>query len=464
MERPHPGRPNAILARPWLAVFVPINAATSGFGVALPLLILVTLGAAWTEVALAATLVNIAVIFASIFWGWVSDRYPTRRRLLLLNYAGYGVLYIALSQTHTVGALLAVYALIGLITPAGSNAASLLILEKFSAEERPSAYASYQLMSIIGGVAGLLTGFFWLSASLPLPPLLLVLAALCFASVVGVWFGVREPKRSLATIQVARHVDSLSARVAHPAGGRMLSVPFFPRRPDISAAGYRRLQRWIREEAHHELPLILAASFLFNMASNLFNISYTPYLYSVGIGAASIFLVNLSNNVAQGFLYPTTGTMTNRVGADRLVRESTYVRSLGYLAVAGFTFIPMVVAVAFVSNVIAFGILGGAIAFYSTTSGIILYRALEGRDAGTLLGFNSALGGIAAVLGAALSGVLSVFGSYRLTFLVSAGCLLASLPLWSAATISYARRHPERSVLGRPRPRPAPPPAAPQSD
>ena len=382
---------------------------------------------------------------------------PDPPKLLLLNYPGFAVLYLAL-PAHTVEALLAVYTVIGLITPAGSNAASLLILEKFSSEERPRAFASFQLMSIVGGISGLLVGYFRLSAHLPLPPLLLVLAALCFASVIGVWVGVREPKRSFQAIQVARNVDSLASRVTHPPGGRTLSVPFFPRRPDISKAGYRPARKWIREEAHHELPLILGASFLFNMASNLFNISYTPYLYSVGIGAASIFLVNLSNNVAQGFLFPSTGTMTNRVGADRLVRESSYIRSLGYLAVAGFTFIPMVVMAAFVSNVIAFGILGGAIAFYSTSSSIILYRALEGRDAGTLLGFSSALGGIAAVVGAALSGLLSVFGSYRLTFLVSAGCLLASLPLWSAATIAYARRQPGALDLRPPAPSARPTP------
>jgi MFS family permease len=463
MEPSSPRRLNAILARPWLLVFIPINAATSGFGVALPLLILVTLGAAWTEVALAATLVNIAVIFASIFWGWVSDRYPTRRRLLLFNYAGYGVVYIALAEVHTVGALLALYTLIGLIAPAGSNAASLLILEKFSTSERPSAFASFQLMSIVGGISGLLVGYFWLTAHLPLPPLLFVLAALAFASVIGVWFGVGEAKRPLPSLQVARNVDSLASRVGpHP--GARLSVPFFPRRPDFSADGWRKLSRWAREEVHHELPLILAASFLFNMSSNLFNISYTPYLYSLGIGAASIFLVNLSNNVAQGFLFPTTGTMTSRLGADRLVRDSTYVRSLGYLAVTGFTFIPMVVMAAFVANVVAFGILGAAIAFYSTASSILLYRALEGRDAGTLLGLSSALGGIAAVVGAALSGVLSVFGSYRLTFLVSAGGLLASLPLWAAATVAYARRHPERSLLGRARRRSGRSAGAPQSD
>ncbi len=70
----------------------------------------------------------------------------------------------------------------------------------------------------------------------------------------------------------------------------------------------------------------------------------------------------------------------------------------------------------------------------------MLFRGLAGRDAGSLLGVNSALGGGAAVAGAGLAAILSVFGSFRLVFLVSGGILLASLPLWAAASVAYARR------------------------
>jgi MFS family permease len=82
----------------------------------------------------------------------------------------------------------------------------------------------------------------------------------------------------------------------------------------------------------------------------------------------------------------------------------------------------------------------------------MLFRGLEGRDAGSLLGVNSALGGAAAVAGAGLAAVLAEFGSFRLVFLVSAGALLASLPIWTAASVAYQRRkHP----LAEPTPAPA---------
>jgi MFS family permease len=459
MERGLHTWPTRLVARPWLVAFVPINAATSGFGVALPLLILTTLGGSWTEVAIAASLFNAAVIGASVFWGWVSDHYPSRRNLLLFNFVGFAVLYLLLANVRDLPVLYGLYVAVGLLAPAGASASNLLILEQFDRGERAGAYASFQEMSMIGAMIGLLVGYFWLVGHQPLPPLLYVLAALAAVSGIGVQIGIRESRRTLGIASMVRHAESLASRIVHTPALRM-SVPFFPQSPRWGSHPWLRFRRWVREEVHHELPLIFAAIFLFNLSSNLFNIAYTPYLYGVGVGAASIFLVNFANNLAQGVAFPFSGPLNGRLGADRLVQRSTYVRSLGYLAVAGFTFLPVLGGGAFGANAVAFAILGGAIAFYSTSSSMILFRALEGRDAGSLLGLNSALGGLAAVAGAGLSGVLAVTGSFRLTFLVSAGGLLASLPLWSAAQVASLRRRVATPNLLAPLPVPvAPAPA-----
>ncbi|MGP8071966.1 MAG: MFS transporter [Thermoplasmata archaeon] len=431
--------PRRLVARPWLLGFVPINAATSGFGVVLPLLILIPLHGSWADVAIAATMFNSAVILSSVAWGHLSDRYPLRRLFLVINFGGYGLLYLALAHTSTLLELYAVYAVIGVISPAGASASNLLILEKFTEGERPNAYASFQEMSMIGSIIGLLIGYFWTLADDALLSLLYLLAALAAASAVALWFGVQDPTRSLTTAQVARHSESLFSRIRESTALR-ISIPFFPFRPSVGRGAWRRFRAWARAELHHELPLIFIASFLFNLSANLYNISYTPYLYSAGLAASSIFLVNLSNNFAQTLVYPISGGLASRFGADRLVQRATYLRSLGYLATAGFTFILFARSGVYEANLIVFGVLGAAIAVYSTASSLMLFRGLEGRDAGSLLGVNSALGGVAAVAGAGLSGILATFGSFRFVFLVSAGALLVSLPLWSAASVAYLRR------------------------
>ncbi len=450
--------PRRLVARPWLAGFIPINAATSGFGVVLPLLILIVLHETWTDVALAATLFNAAVILSSVVWGHLSDRYPARRLFLAINFGGYAALYLLLAFVHTLGALFAIYTVVGLIAPAGASASNLLILEKFTENERANAYASFQEMSIIGSVLGVLIGYFWTLANDALLSLLYLLAGLAAASALALWFGVKDPPRNLTTAQVARHPESLLSRIRVSASFH-IAIPFFPRRPNLRAGALARFRRWAREELHHELPLIFAATFLFNLASNLYNISYTPYLVSVGLAASAIFLVNFANSFAQMLLFPLSGGMVSRFGSDRLVQWATYVRAVGYLATAGFTFYIAARSGAFAENVLTFGLLGAAIAAYTTASSLMLFRGLEHRDAGSLLGVSSALGGAAAVAGAGLSAVLASFGSFRLVFLVSAGALLASLPIWTAASVAYARRKYARAG---PPTAPAPDVAAPE--
>jgi MFS family permease len=450
-----------LVARPWLLAFVPINAATAGFGVVLPLLILIPLHGTWSEVAVAATLYNATVILSSVLWGHLSDTYPRRRLFLVLNYAGFAVLYVAFAGVHSIYAIYAIYTVVGALAPAGVSASNLLMLEKFGEQERATAYASFQEMAMIGSLVGLLLGFFWTAANDALTSLLFVLGALAAVSAIALWVGIVEAPRALTTANLARQPAGLFSRL-RPLMTLHNAIPFFPHRPSLRARPLRRFRAWAAEELRHELPLIMAASFLFNLSANLFNISYTPYLYSAGLAASSIFLVNLSNNFVQTLVFPVTGGLSNRVGPDRLVGRATYLRSLGYLATAGFTFVALARSASLNANLVVYGVLGGAVAVYTTASTLILFRGLGPRDPGRLLGLNSALGGAAAVAGAGLSGVLALFGSFRLVFLVASAILLASIPLWSAATFAYARRRgtapaPVRQVGGDGRAAPAKP-------
>ena len=428
-----------LVARPWLVAFVPINAATAGFGVVLPLLILISLHGSWAEVAVAATLYNTAVILSSVAWGYLADTHPQRRAFLLLNYAVFAALYAVLAGVHSIYALYALYAVLGLVAPAGANASNLLILEKFGAEERATAFASFQEMSMVGSIAGLLIGYVWTVSDDALRTLLYALAALAAASALALWFGIREAPRPLRTSHVAQHPESLFSRLRpHTASGS--PVAFFPIRPPWRPRPIARFRAWAKEELRHELPLILLASFLFNLSANLFNISYTPYLYAAGLAASSIFLVNLSNNFVQTLVFPVTGGLANRMGVDRMVGRGAYLRALGYLATAGFTFVVLARSATLGANLLVYGLLGGAVAVYTTSSTLMLFRGLGRRDPGRLLGVNSALGGVAAVAGAGLSGVLALLGSFRIVFLVASGILLASIPLWTAASLAYTRR------------------------
>jgi MFS family permease len=430
-------RLRGFVARPWLLVFLPVNAASTAFSVALPLLILFTLHAGILAVALAGTLYNTAVIPASLFWGVICDRFQVRAPLLLLNYAAFAVVFVALANVPSVPFLLAVYALYGLVAPSSAAASNLLILERFEPHERPDAYASFSELGMVGSVVGILVGFFWTLSSPTggnLLSLLYVTAALAAASAIGVLLFIRDPPVRQLRAQLARHPESLVARLQH------LHL-FFPRAPGRGFV--HRSARWLREEASHEIPLMLAAGFLFNLATNLFNTSYTPYLTWAGLGTAAVFLVNLSNNGAQGVVLPFTGRASGEGRAEGVVVASTWLRVAGYAGVGVFVLVPLLRggSTALGPNLAAFAVLGIAFAFYSTASSLLLFRSLTGRNSGSLLGANSALGGLAAVLGAASSGVLSAHFGYSVTFLSSAVAMGCAVPVWLLAIRAYRARH-----------------------
>ncbi len=435
-----PGLAGGIVARPWLLVFLPVNAAASSFSVALPLLILFTFHGNILEVALASTLYNFAVIPASLIWGFVCDRLGVRSPLLLLNYVSFAVLFLVLAARPSLPTLLAAYMAFGFVAPSSAAASNLLILERFSPEERPSAYASFSELSMIGNVLGVLLGFVWLVSSPAgegIIDILYISTAAALTSAVGVALFIRDPpvhhpRATRATL--ARHPESLDARLR-------LYFPFFPKLPTLGS--FRRIVRWLEEEATHEVPLMLAAGFFFGLGSSIFNTSYAPYMVSVSVAASGIFLVNLSNSAAQALVLPFTGRACEGGKSPSVVQLASWGRVVSYASVFGLALLPAALfdrnAVLGI-NILAYGIIGVTYAFYSTSSSLLLFRSLEGRSAGSLLGANSALGGLAAVLGAAASGVASHELGYDVTFALSAALVAVAVPAWLLAVRSFQRR------------------------
>ncbi len=421
-------------------VFIPINAASAGFSVILPLLILITLRGNILEVALAQTLYNSALIPAAMVWGFVADRFQTRAPLLVLNYAAFGVVFLLLGSYPSFGALLVIYTVYGFVAPSSAAASNLLILERFPAGSRASAFASFSELSVVGNILGLLAGFFWLlghGSGGTVVSFLYVTAALAFLSAVGVAVFIRDPVHRLSRETIVRIPESLAVRLRH-------NIPFFLfRRPRVSWV--RRSAQWLRREATHEVPLILLAGFLFSTATNLFNTSYIPYLQEARLTAASIFLVNLANNVGQAIVLPLTAGACQGNRMERVVVRATWTRTAGYVAVAGLAVFPILITRlargdVLGTNLVAYGVLGVGAAFYGTASSLLLFRSLGRRNPGSLLGANSALGGLAAVLGAAASGVLSFRFGYGMTFGTSATVMAVSVPVWYLAIRSFRER------------------------
>ncbi len=427
-----------ILARPWMILFLPINAALAGFAVILPILILFYYQADVLTVALAQSVYSLLLIPGSVLWGRVCDRMPNRRPLLLFNYIAVGAIFLGMFMLRTLDGLLLFYGLFGFVAPSGAAASTLLVMERFDPHERPAAFASFQEVSVIGATVGVLAGFFWLlEDSSALNRFLLITFVFAAVSAVLLLLLVPEKKMQLTRNHIADHHWALTARLRSV-------YPFFIRLP--SPAAWKGTYRWLREEATHEVPLILAASFLFNFSANMFNTSYTPYLAYLGIGVTGIFVVNLANNAAQVVTLPFSAKASSGDSADRSVIMASWGRAGGYGVGAIMALLP----IAWIANrgdllganIVLYAVLGGAVAFYGTASSLLLYRSLEGRGRGTYLGLNSALGGVAAVLGAGLSGIVTVAFGYSATFGFAMFAMAAAIPVWLWAGRALRNHHP----------------------
>lgn len=429
--------PSPILARPWLVVFLPVNAAISGFTVILPVIILFTYHSGVVSVALAITLYNLFLIPAAMLWGKVCDIIPRRRYLLLINYLSIALIFAGMALIHGLTDLLIFYSLFGWMAPSGAAASNLLIMERFSLAERATAFASFSEMNVVGGTVGILAGFLWV-LDLPgdLTGFLLVAALLSISSAVMLFILVPERRVHLERASIANHPASLSSRLRY-------HYPLFIQFP--TRGSLEKGWNWLKKEATHDVPLILAATFLFNFSANLFNTSYTPYLQALGLGASAIFLVNLSNNSAQVFSMPLSARASEGVKAEHSVVLSSWTRVLGYAGVFLLTIAPLAFLASdrnfmLGANLFFYGLLGLAVAFYTTSSSLLLFRSLEGRSAGTYIGFNSAFAGTGAVIGAGLSGVITSRLDFSFTFGIAALAMAAAIPVWVLSARAFRMR------------------------
>jgi MFS family permease len=424
------GKVSPILAKRWLLLFLPVNASLAGFTVILPLLVLFTYHADIIAVSLAMTFYSLFLIPGAVIWGHVCDRTGSRVPLLLLNYVGVAAIFLSMTFVRGLNELLVFYSLFGLIAPASAAPSNLLVMEHFSPSDRPAAFASFSEVSMVGSVIGVLVGFVWVTtASDNLLGFLYLTALMALISAVMLIFMVPERREHLNRTNIAHQPESLVSRLHR--------YPFFlhPHLPTMN--GFERAGRWFREEATHEVPLILAAAFLFNFSTNMFNTSYTPYMETMGLGASGIFLVNLANNGCQMFCLPFTARASEGVGAERSVIISTWARVSGYVGVMVMALFPLTLwwshEAILGANLAMYGLLGVAVAFYGTASSLLLFRSLEGRNKGTYIGFNSALGGLAAVVGSAISGLVTYKLGYAPTFALSMVFMALAVPVWMMA-------------------------------
>jgi MFS family permease len=402
----------------WLWIFVPINAAMGGFSTLLPLYV-IDIGGTVIDVGAIISAYSLALIPSSILWGLAIDKKEKRKPFVTYSYLGITVLLGAGFFLADIATLLLLYVCYAAISTAASPAVSVLLIESSPKKKLSMAFAKYSSLTLLGTALGTIPGTFW-TLYLPLRAYFLLCAIFSGISVVLAVRYLPEPELPLERKVVALTQEGFVTKL-RTVTMIFITIPSFE---DI-----RSFWRMMRNVFSRYLPLLFLSFFLFYTALNLFFTSYTPFLKSRQVSDTEVFIVFSTLYVFQAAIYPITARACNRYGEDRVAVSAVWLRMSGFLAALVTVVLMFGGSTLTMMSMMAIALIGAGFAFYNTSSSVLLFRSLAAGKQGELLGIYSALTGIAAFLGAIISGYLSYHFGYGATFLIAifllVGCALS---------------------------------------
>jgi len=415
-DGPSSSRPDG---KTWVWSVLPINAGTQAFSTMAPLYIL-HLGGTVVDVGLIATLYNIALIPASVFWGYMTDRLARRRLFFLIASSGTVVVFLVMFLLPSIAAFASLYGALALVVGANSTAANLMVMETSEKKNWIASYGRLSLFANVGASLGLAVGSVW-TALLPLDALFLFASGATALSVVLSFLLVPEPKLTLESSQLAAHPVGYASRVYH---GMASAVQHFV----LAAPSPREVLRVLRASRGGALSgraLLFLSTFFFTTASSLMNTSFTPFLYEFGVTDSEVFALSLVNVVAQIAAYRGVGRLIQRFGGVKAGSYSIIARACFYMMVA-FSALAFRGFDLFIAGTILFGIIGFGYAIWNSSTSVLLFSNMGGARQGNLLGGYAALSSLGTVVGAFLTGYISYYDGYATTFSIAAAVLLVS--------------------------------------
>ncbi|MCW4010251.1 MAG: MFS transporter [Candidatus Bathyarchaeota archaeon] len=417
----------------WVNAVLPFNIALGPVSTLIPLLIL-NLNGSVVEVGLALTLFNAVGIPAALFWGFITDRFHRRRPLVLVSFLVTALILALFPFARTGYWVSFLYALFSFSTTASTTPLNLLVMETEQKPRWASAFAKFSMFSSVGQTVGLLLGMVW-SVYAPLVYLVIPLAVSSLVSAGLAAFMIKEPEVVFERKAMVMHKHSFFHRLRH-SPYLFLKVP--------SGNDFKRMFRNLRHEFTRHTPLLYMAIFGFFLSAGIFNTSLIPALKLQGVSSLLIFCVIMLGLVVQIVSFRFAGPYTERKSPVKSAIGGLLLRAVAYgmLGVCAYFLtglwflLPVMICYPLAS--------GLAYSIYYTASNTMVFNTLSPRRNGSALGVYSALAGFATMAGSFVSGFLSFYGGFYVTFIVSAACLVVSAWLLTHLEVLMIPNQPQR--------------------
>jgi MFS family permease len=417
----------------WFYSQLPVAVAAGPVGTLIQLYILELHGSV-IDVGLAITLYSAVSIPAAILWGYVTDRFQSRRTIIVLSAVAISGNLVLLPLARSISGAALIYALFALVSSASATPANLLIMETQHKSRWASAFARFSMVSSVGTTLGLVLGVVW-SSYLPVSLLVLPLSALSLVSALLSFAMIREPAFSFE-----REFIVMQRRSLHQ---RLLALPLvFLHIPNV--IDFKSVFKGLQSTLTSQLPLLYLSIFVFYVASGLFNTSLVPSLHAAGLSGSEIFLASMMAMVVQTASFYFAGPYVERRDLRKSAVAGLLLRSACYAGMGVFAGLSSGL-VYLGGTLVLYPIAGGlAFAIYYTSSNTMIFNTLGAKNQGSRLGVYSALVGVATMFGSLVSGYLSFYFGFTVTFILAAvslaGCA-ALVPAFSA-TAQEGAPHP----------------------
>ncbi len=412
----------------WIRSVLPYSIALGPVSTIFQLLIL-NLNGTVIDVGIALTIYNIVTIPASIFWGFVTDRFHKRKPLILISYTLTGGLLLAFFFAGTVYSLSLLYGVFSLATTASTTPLNLLVMETERKKKWASAFARLSVMTSIGQTAGLILSMIWASFY-QLSYIVIVLAILSLVSAGLSLIMIKEP-----AIFFERQVIALTKISLFE---RLKTVPhFFLRIPRLN--DFKRIFRTLRYDLTRQTSLLYISICGFYLASGLFNTSLVPSLEANQISSLLIFLVTTTGMLVQIISFRYAGVYTEKLFLVKASVVGLALRSIAY-GILGVSALTVSGIWYFVAVLVFYPLAAGvAYAIYYTASNTMVFNTLGHMGQGYSLGVYSALVGIAMMSGSLISGFTSFYIGYSATFILAT--VFLAISVWLISLLSHRRLH-----------------------
>jgi len=281
-------------------------------------LYVIAMGGSLVDIGIMSAVALLLVIPSSLFWGYVCDKTKRYKRYILISFLALTILLYLFTLTTSVGLLIVLYAIMSILHVAHEPPKNVLIAELYSREEWEKTFASYEGLTEVGVLIGLLLGFLMSTYGLGPTLILLLCSGLNLVALVMCLILVADP-----LLVFERSLVNIEKTINFTYKGLVIASKILDRLP-------------LNERLKRENPsAFFSGLVLFSFATSIL---FTPlpvfFSKELGLPASMVFAIYVSNSCGGVVGYFLAGGRLSQVEKSHISRVVIFRGMLAFLLMA----------------------------------------------------------------------------------------------------------------------------------